>query len=66
LIFRVIPVTQAPVLSVYAAAMFEHVRKLVGLDAGDDFSTGYFDDALIAVETPGNGRENGWFRKVCS
>lgn len=48
-------------LSTYSTATFEYARKLVGLDAGDDFSAEYFDGTWIAVEALGRGRENGGF-----
>jgi glutamine amidotransferase-like uncharacterized protein len=48
-------------LSAYSVARFEYSRKLVGLDAADDFSAEYFDGAWIAVEALGRGRENGGF-----
>jgi len=48
-------------LSTYSVATFEYSRKLVGLDAADDFSAEYFNGAWIAVEVLGRGRENGGF-----
>ena len=48
-------------LSSWSVATFEYSRKLVGLDAADDFSAEYFDGAWIAVEALGRGRENGGF-----
>lgn len=48
-------------LTGYSSATFEYVRKLVGLDAADDFSAEYYDNGWVAVESLGSGSENGGF-----
>lgn len=45
----------------YSSLTFEYYRKLVGLDAADDFSAEYFDGSWNYVEHLGSGRENGQY-----
>jgi glutamine amidotransferase-like uncharacterized protein len=42
----------------FSSVTFEYQRKLVGLDAADDFAAEYFDGTWNAVEALGSGRES--------
>lgn len=48
-------------LTGYSTATLEYYRKLVGLDAADDFSAEYYDGTWHYLEHLGSGRENGDF-----
>ena len=42
----------------YSSVTFEYYRRLVGLDAADDFEVQYLDGSWISVEHLGDGRAN--------
>ena len=48
-------------LAGYASATLTYVRRLMGMDSGDEFSVAYFDGRWRNLELLGRGSENGGF-----